>query len=353
MSERTLPQSHLRRWSGVALAAMLLLGVALAAPAQAHRYGGGDDDLTGLRILLTNDDSMQAANARHSDGLGLYEVRRALCAQGADVVVIAPWGVQSGRGSAVTNSGSVNLGQKDAPDGYEADCATAPAGGAVYGLCLGTSPCDEDSESATPTDTVMFATRGGLQATVGWHEPDLVVSGANSGGNVASSVNDSGTVGAAIAAIADGLPAVAFSTQFAPDFSFSVDSYRATAQWGAQFMADLHARNLLLQSEFALNVNHPDISDGKTVQRPKWVQVGSATVAYHGYTQQADGSWSIGLSLCDGLGICEEGKRRADWLALNDGHVTVTPITWDRTYGAYERMSTLSKVRSFVWGYGR
>ncbi|WP_374119560.1 hypothetical protein [Streptomyces sp. RKAG290] len=54
--------------------------------------------LAGLRVLLSNDDSMQAARTSHSDGLGLYEIRKALCGAGADVVVMAPWQVQSGKG---------------------------------------------------------------------------------------------------------------------------------------------------------------------------------------------------------------------------------------------------------------
>ena len=175
------------------------------------------------------------------------------------VVVIAPWAAQSGKGSAVTNSGSFRLGQKALPAGYgfESDCASAPAKGAVYGLCTGTDPCSSSSGSATPADTVMFATRGGLKATVGWDAPALVVSGSNSGENPANSVNDSGTVGAAIMANADGIPAVAFSSSSAADWSMPLVNYEATAKWGASFLADLNNRGLLKQSKFALNINYP------------------------------------------------------------------------------------------------
>ncbi|MFV0251791.1 MAG: 5'/3'-nucleotidase SurE [Beutenbergiaceae bacterium] len=351
MSSNTVPR--LRTLAGVlaalCAAALLLMN---SAPAFADRGHGGDGtDLSGLRILLTNDDSMQAQSPRNSDGLGLYEMRRALCAAGADVVVIAPWAVQSGKGSAVTNSGTFSVGEATVPAGYQDDCAGAPTTGPVYGLCLGAGPCDENSGSATPSDTVMFATRGGLATLVGWGEPDLVVSGSNSGANAASSVNDSGTVGAAVAAVADNLPAVAFSTQPAPDFSVPVGNYVATADWGAQFLADLNARGLLLQHQFALSVNYPDISQGQVVQDPEWVEVGSATVALHGYTQQEDGSWKVGLSLCSGLEICKEGKRNSDWQALGESHITVTPITWDRTYGVRDRGSKYYKLRNFVNRY--
>ncbi|MFJ7905652.1 carboxylesterase family protein [Kitasatospora sp. NPDC096204] len=47
-----------------------------------------DSPLAGLRVLLTNDDSMQTAKASNADGPGLYELRRALCAAEADVALL-------------------------------------------------------------------------------------------------------------------------------------------------------------------------------------------------------------------------------------------------------------------------
>jgi 5'-nucleotidase len=55
-----------------------------------NQHAGPSRPLAGLRVLLSNDDSMRAAKASHSDGLGLYELRKALCGAGADVVVMAP-----------------------------------------------------------------------------------------------------------------------------------------------------------------------------------------------------------------------------------------------------------------------
>ena len=350
------PTQRRRSRVAVVLAALLLaVGVVAIAPSSAVAKGNHQaTGLSGLKVLLTNDDSMQAVRASNTDGLGLYEVRKALCAAGADVVVIAPWGSQSGKGSAVTNSGTFRLGQKALPSGYESDCASAPSGGQVYGLCTGTAPCSPASGSATPADTVMFALRAGLAAVAGWHEPDLVVSGSNSGANVASSVNDSGPVGAAATALADGLPAVAFSSSNAPDFSMPAANYRATAEWGATFLTDLNARGLLLQNEFLLNVNYPDTSSGARAGGPVWAVTGDATVAYHGYTLQPDGSYTIGLSLCSGLPICEETRKKADWIAvMQKSQITVVPLTWDRTVGISDRSRTLAQVRSFVERYGR
>ena len=60
----------------------------------------------GLKVLLTNDDSARGLDAGFgTDGKGLYELRKALCAAGADVLVVAPWSQQSGAGARMTTPG--------------------------------------------------------------------------------------------------------------------------------------------------------------------------------------------------------------------------------------------------------
>ncbi|MEU5920248.1 5'/3'-nucleotidase SurE [Streptomyces sp. NPDC047141] len=297
--------------------------------------------LAGMRILISNDDSMQAAKASNSDGLGLYELRRAMCAAGADVVVMAPWQVQSGKGTAVSNGGVLTAQRRTAlPAGYEDDCAQAPARGAVYGVCLADGPCGKDSPSATPADTVKLALRAGLRAKAGWTgAPDLVLTGINSGPNVSASVNDSGTVGAAVAAIDQDVPAIAFSSSGdATNTSFPRVNYRANAEFGARLVADLR-RRALLTSAFALKVDYPDVSTGRRAGSPVWTRVGDGAVVYHAFQQRGNGdSFDIALGLCPldgtGEGECAEGRKDADstWL-LDRGHVTIAPVTWDRTYG--------------------
>lgn len=334
------------------LAAASVAPATAAAPASASVAAAKSAPATldGLRVLITNDDSMRAERPNNSDGLGLYEIRRALCAAGADVVVIAPWQVQSGRGTAVSNSGVLNLGTLPAPAGYEADCAEAPAGGAVYGLCLSTSPCGPTSPSATPVDTIKFATRGGLLATVGWHEPDLVVSGINSGNNTASSVSDSGTVGAAMAALEEGIPAVAFSSSGDSSWNFPVVNYRANAEWGARFLAGLRGAGLLEQTAFGLNVNYPNVAEGAVAKPAVWTSVGTSIAGFHTYAAQADGSYKIVLTGCVDSPRCEDERSDADILATGpQSRISVTPLTWDRTYGyKVDGQRELAKVRKFV-----
>jgi 5'-nucleotidase len=336
--------------ASAALSACLMLtaGAGAIVSASPTDTGGG---LEGLRVLVTNDDSMQASNERNSDGLGLYELRRALCDAGADVVVIAPWQVQSGRGTAVSNSGTFHLGQVPIPEGNAGDCADAPSGAPVFGLCLDVLPCSPTSPSATPVDTVKFATRGGLAHVAGWdEEPDLVVSGINSGLNIASSVSDSGTVGAALAALEEDIPAVAFSTEFDSAFNFPLANYRATAEWGARLLSALRAEDLLFQHKFVLNVNYPNISEGDPARRAVWTSVGTQTLAYHSYLPLADGGFTVSLGQCSGLPACAENRSDSDVGAvIGENHISISPLNWDRTYGyKIDGKRELAAVKMFV-----
>lgn len=308
--------------------------------------------IAGLRILLTNDDSMQASNESNSDGLGLYEMRRALCAAGADVVVIGPWAVQSGRGTAVTNSGMMSVAAPIAfPAGYEDDCSDAPTGGPVYGLCLSDGACTPESGSGTPGDTVRFALRGGLESLVGWEGyPDLVVSGPNSGLNVSSSVNDSGTVGAAISAVEHRVPGFAISASWDAERFFPPENYSAASEWAVQLLESLAARDMLNEYEYVINVNYPDASADAPIGAATFSEVGTAIGAYHYYTEEGDNSWKVGLKLCEGLEICEESRANADSDIARGGTIAVGAITPDRTYAPEElhALESLAALRAFI-----
>lgn len=321
---------------------------ATAHPAH-HPQKPAKKPLAGLRILMSNDDSMQAARANGKDGVGLYDMRKSLCAAGADVVVIAPWGYMSGAGGAVTNSGQFTAEQRTTlPAGYEADCVSAPSGGAVFGVCRDTA-CTPDTPSATPADTVKFALHGGLKALVGWNmPPDLVVTGINSGPNVSASINDSGTVGAAIAAIDNEVPAVAFSAHVEPvSDTVTRPTYVAAADFGAQLISQLRAKRLFTNA-YVLNVNYPDVTNGQRPGKPVWTRVGLGTFGVHAYTPTASGSrtFTIGWAVCPAEHCIEEPRRDADSTALFAGKITLTALTRDRTLQTGEDHRLRALVRS-------
>lgn len=344
----------LRRLGAAGAGAVVLAAVGVTAYAATSGPDADTRPLAGMRILISNDDSMQAVKASNSDGLGLYELRRAMCAAGADVVVMAPWQPQSGKGTSVTNGGVLTAQRRTAlPAGYENDCATAPAKGAVIGVCLGEGPCAKDGPSATPADTVKLALRGGLKAKAGWTDaPDLVLTGINSGPNVSAQVNDSGTVGAAVAAIDEGVPAIAFSSSGDESQAFFPRAnYRANAEFGARFVAGLDRRGLLT-SQFALKVDYPDVSGGTPAGRPAWTSVGHGKVVWHAYEATGEDSFAIGLGVCEETPgePCTETVKDADSMALfRDGRISVTPVTSDRTYGVQEpNPKALRKIRQYV-----
>lgn len=314
-------------------AALALTGVADAAPGE--NRPAPSSSLAGMKILMSNDDSMQVARPDGSDGRGLYEVRRALCAAGADVVVMAPWQFMSGAGTSMTGGGALTVAQRTVlPAGYENDCADAPSKGVVFGVCKGAAPCGPTTPSATPGDTVRLALRGGLAAKVGWKDgPDLVVTGANSGPNVANVTYESGTLGAAIMGIENGVPAIALSSGFDPAiFGVTQRTYREFADFVTGFVGDLKKRRLLTD-EYVVSVNYPNAVEGRNPGRPVWTEIGSETALAVKYTPTGD-TFAIGMGDCAEPGtFCRaEEKRSADWTELNNGRITVSAVTGDRTY---------------------
>ena len=125
-----------------------------------------------MRILVTNDDGI------HAPGLGVAEsIARALS---DDVWVVAPESEQSGASHSLTLAAPLRLRQ------------VAERRFAVSG---------------TPTDCVMMAALSILKD----HPPELVLSGVNSGSNLADDVTYSGTVAGAMEGCALGIPSIALS----------------------------------------------------------------------------------------------------------------------------------------------
>src|SRR4051794_1622826 len=140
-----------------------------------------------LQILVTNDDGYGAK--------GIDAVVQALQAlPDTEVTVVAPLANQSGVGGKTT-PGPLTATDVQTLSGHPAK--------AVDG---------------TPADAIIWAIdQHGIDFT-----PDLVVSGLNFGQNVGSAVDISGTVGAARAAAARGIPALAASQSLPDPAAFPV-----------------------------------------------------------------------------------------------------------------------------------
>ncbi len=143
-----------------------------------------------LDILVTNDDGIGA--------LGIDVLVEALGQMAdVDVQIVAPAENQSGSSDKTTPGGATYA---------DAQTASGVAGTAVDGF---------------PADTITVALDElGL-------EPDVVVSGINKGQNVGPLAYDSGTVGAARAAVRRGIPAIAGSAGLTED---TVEDYELAAE---------------------------------------------------------------------------------------------------------------------------
>ncbi|WP_409332715.1 5'/3'-nucleotidase SurE [Trujillonella humicola] len=293
-----------------------------------------------MRILLTNDDGVQQGVTTQ----GVYELRRALCAAGADVVVVAPWTEQSGRSAAITYGSSSTRFTLGTPDlaGYAGDCADAPSGGAVYGACVTAvgGTCTVGSTSLTPADAVTLGATAAVQQVHQWtNGPDLVISGINSGGNDGQNVNVSGTVGAATIAVSLGYPAIALSTSTS---GVAASNYVATATWAVPFVARLAAERAL-PADYVLNVNHPRVDRGRVTQAV-WTTV--AQNAAFATTYQAEGlSFRSVYGQCTGGTYCGAPERGSDSAAYAAGQIAVTPVSVDRTVAD---SASLQKARALV-----
>ena len=183
-------------------------------------------DAPTLRILVSNDDGYAAP--------GIDAVVRALAAlPDTEVVVVAPAENQSGSGSKTTQ-GDKQVSEVTTASGYPAT--------AVVGF---------------PADAVNWALDGGMGEL-----PALVVTGVNSGQNLGA-VGDtlSGTIGAARAAAAKDIPALASSTALsdAVDYDLAASYVVTWVQAHRQDLLDgkLTGKELVLE-----NLNVPVCTAG-------------------------------------------------------------------------------------------
>jgi 5'-nucleotidase len=131
-----------------------------------------------LRIMLTNDDGWS--------GGGLLALRDVLLSAGFQVVVFAPADNQAGTSASLTLGQPVTITQH------------------VAGVF---------SVDGSPADSV----EAGMSLAFPGSTPDLVIAGPNPGLNIGNAAIHSGTLGAAVTALNEGVPAIAVNTASDPD----------------------------------------------------------------------------------------------------------------------------------------
>ena len=306
-------------------AAVIALGILVAAPAGA------------LNIALTNDDGW--------DSPGIQTMKAALVAAGHTVSLAAPLDGQSGSSAAINAvSNLVVVKQRDDEGANEFSVATA--GGA---------------EGAEPATSGLIAINISQQLT--GVPPDLLVSGTNAGANIGAATQISGTVGAAIAAIANSfngsVPAIAISTDEPCDESdppggdlpACVAANEAHYAEVAAFLVDLIAHletkpgalaqePKLLPAGVGLNINYPPLPPGSLQgvslnRQGRIFSVGGVPLNLLFACFGPCNDLPVGVPTVGGIGGAAldptPDVADSDVAAFNAGFISVVPIAADYT----------------------
>jgi len=241
-------------------------------------------DLSGLRILISNDDGINAP--------GIKVLERIARTLSDDVWVVAPEHEQSAAGHSLTIRRPLRVRE--------------------------VSPCHY-AVDGTPTDAVLL----GINHIIKGKRPDLVLSGINRGSNLGEDVTYSGTVAAAMEATILGVPAIALSQFVTPPDAVKWDTGE---QWAARVI-----RLLLTQGwprTVLMNVNFPDVPaaevSGIEVTAQGKRKIGDAIVERA--DPRGDPYVWIGAQRAEDRGI-----PGTDIEAVCRGAVSVTPLCFDLT----------------------
>ena len=261
-----------------------------------------------MRILITNDDGIAAP------GLTVMEaIARDVAGPDGDVWTVAPAFEQSGVGHCINYTHPTMVSelapQRFAAEGAPADCVLA-----------------------------------GLHHVMKDCPPDLVLSGVNRGNNSAENTLYSGTIGAAMEAALQGLPAIALSQYYGPAMKDLDDPFEGAAAFGAEVVKQLLKTGFETPEAHGYrtfyNVNFPPVAaadvKGTQVVRQGRRQGTSFSVSPQNSPTGRQFMWVKG------------GDQRAPSAAGTDaavnlaGYISVTPMRADLT--ATDELDRLSQA---------
>jgi 5'-nucleotidase len=236
-----------------------------------------------MRILLSNDDGYFAP--------GLAALAEGLASLG-EITVVAPERDRSGASNSLTLDRPLMM--RHAHNGFH-------------------------YVNGTPTDCVHMAVTGLLD-----FEPDVVVSGINSGSNMGDDTLYSGTVAAATEGYLLGIPSIAVSlvgTEFA--------HYRTAARVAFDLVTRL--REAPLGAPVLLNVNVPDIpyESLKGFEVTRLGRRHKAQPVIPGKNPRGETVYWVGPA-----GAAREAGPGTDFHALERGAVSITPLQVDLTHAS-------------------
>lgn len=256
-----------------------------------------------MRILITNDDVINAP------GLQVLEtIARELAGDDGEVWTVAPAFEQSGVAHSISYTHPMMIAQLDerrfAAEGSPADCVLA-----------------------------------GLYDVLAGRLPDLVLSGVNRGNNAAENAMYSGTIGGAIEAALQGVPAIALSQFYRPDLAGAADMFETAAAHGAATIRTLLEHGLWDDEDYRLfySVNFPPVPPAR-VRGLRAASQGFRQGTRFGVEPHLSPSGRRFLWIRGGDQRIRTGPG-TDAAANLDGYISVTPMRADLT--AHDAMAEL------------
>ncbi len=234
-----------------------------------------------MHILLSNDDGIHATSLK---------VLADALAQLGDITVVAPNRDRSASSNSLTLERPIRA-QKVRQNWFSVD--------------------------GTPTDCVHLAITGLIK-----NEPNIVVSGINSGANLGDDVIYSGTVAAAIEGRFLGLPAVAISvTSFQPRY------LEDAAQVSYKMINELASTQL--PSDVIININIPDLpkNELKGIQTTRLGNRHKAEPVIKSEDPRGKPIYWVGAA-----GPEQDAGPGTDFHAIKNGYISVSPMHLDLTH---------------------
>jgi len=256
-----------------------------------------------MRILLTNDDGINAP------GLKVLETIAAeIAGPKGEVWTVAPAFEQSGVGHCISYVHPTMIAElgprRFAAEGSPADCVLA-----------------------------------GLYDVLAGNPPDLVLSGVNRGNNAAENVLYSGTIGGAMEAALQGLPAIALSQYYGPGNITLGNSFEAASHHGAAVIRKLLDNGHWDETDYRVfyNVNFPPLPAD---------EVKGTRVTTQGFRRETRFGIEAQVAPNGRRFLWIKGGRQdlptapgSDAHANLDGYISVTPLRADLT--AHDRLDGL------------
>ena len=250
-------------------------------------------DLADARVLISNDDGIRAK------GLAvLEEAARPLV---KEVRVVAPEGGRSGASHMITFAGHIRLKRVGAAERYVTD--------------------------GTPADAAIL----GLQKVFDSDLPDLVLSGVNHGLNMGDDFFSSGTMGVAIEACLQNIPAISVSA-YRGEIGINWDTVEKILPGVLEKLAAFGWVRDVFYNVNIPNRPYADIKGIKPVGQGRMDDASSFVVA-PGDDPRRQGTYRLRHN--GGVGLRSMGpdgqgdydyQGDCDYTAIRDGYVTVTPV---------------------------